>query len=75
MAEHGETPTDEPFKPDWMNYMQGFLDGAAEEREECAQVCEDAIASIWEYSPEDVKQTGKNVCNNLAAAIRARGKK
>jgi hypothetical protein len=42
------------------------------EREACAKVCEKAIASIWEYSPEDVKQTGTNVCNNLAAAIRAR---
>jgi hypothetical protein len=46
---------------------------AAAEREECAKVCEKAIASIWEFSPEDVKQTGTNVCNNLAAAIRARG--
>lgn len=46
---------------------------AAAEREACAKVCEKAIASIWEYSPEDVKQTGTNVCNNLAAAIRARG--
>lgn len=43
------------------------------EREACAKVCEKAIASIWEYSPEDVKQTGTNVCNNLATAIRARG--
>lgn len=46
---------------------------AAAEREACAKLCEKAIASIWEYSPEDVKQTGTNVCNNLAAAIRARG--
>ena len=45
----------------------------ADEREACAKVCEKAIVSIWEYSPEDVKQTGTNVCNNLAAAIRARG--
>lgn len=45
----------------------------ADEREACAKVCESAIASIWEYSPKDVKQTGTNVCNNLAAAIRARG--
>ena len=48
---------------------------AAAEREACAKVCENAIASIWEYSPQDVKQTGTNVCNNLAAAIRARGEK
>jgi hypothetical protein len=45
----------------------------ADEREACAKVCEKAIASIWEYNPEDVKQTGTNVCNNLAAVIRARG--
>lgn len=44
----------------------------ADERDACAKVCEKAIASIWEYSPEDVKQTGINVCNNLATAIRAR---
>jgi hypothetical protein len=36
----------------------------AQEREACAKVCEDAISSI---------QVGKNVCTNLAAAIRARG--
>ena len=34
------------------------------EREACARVCEDAISSI---------QVGKNVCTNLADAIRARG--
>ena len=34
------------------------------EREACAKVCEDAISS---------NQVGKNVCTNLAAAIRARG--
>ncbi len=37
---------------------------AAAEREACAKVCEDAISS---------NQVGKNVCTNLAAAIRARG--
>ena len=34
------------------------------EREVCARVCEDAISS---------NQVGKNVCTNLATAIRARG--
>jgi len=34
------------------------------EREVCARVCEDAISS---------NQVGKNVCINLATAIRARG--
>lgn len=47
-------------------------EAVAAEREACAKVCEKAITSIWEYSPEDVKQTGTNVCKNLAAAIRAR---
>jgi DNA-directed RNA polymerase subunit E'/Rpb7 len=56
----------------WTEYERSI---AAQEREVCAKVCEKAIASIWEYSPEDVKQTGTNVCNNLAAAIRARGAK
>ena len=45
----------------------------ADEREACAKVCEDAISSIWEFHPEYVNQVGKNVCHNLAAAIRARG--
>jgi len=53
----------------WTEYENSI---AAAEREACAKVCEKAIASIWEYSPEDVKHTGTNVCNNLAAAIRAR---
>lgn len=42
------------------------------EREACAKACEDAISSIWEFHPEYVNQVGKNVCTNLAAAIRAR---
>lgn len=42
------------------------------EREECAKACEDAIASIWEFHPEYVNEVGRNVCTNLAAAIRAR---
>ena len=46
---------------------------AAKERRECAKVCEDAISNIWEYDPEYAKQIGRNVCTNLAAAIRARG--
>ena len=39
---------------------------AAAEREACARLCEDATSSI---------QVGKNVCTNLANAIRARGEK
>jgi hypothetical protein len=46
---------------------------AAKEREACAKVCEDAISNIWEYDPEYAKQIGRNVCTNLATAIRARG--
>ena len=42
------------------------------EREACAKVCEDAIASISEFHPELVIEVGENVCTNLAAAIRAR---
>ena len=53
----------------WTDYERSI---AAAEREECAKICEKAIASIWEYSPEEVKQIGTNVCNNLAAAIRSR---
>ena len=48
---------------------------AAAERESCAQVCVDAIASIRGFGTEDAKQTGINVCTNLAKAIRARGMK
>lgn len=54
-------------------HIKTLEDAISAEREACAKVCESAIASIWEFSPEDVKQTGTNVCNNLAAAIRARG--
>ena len=43
------------------------------ERERCAQVCVDAIASIRGFGTEGAKQAGINVCNNLAKAIRARG--
>ena len=65
MAEHGEIPTDEPFKPDWMNYMQGFLDGAAEEREACAKLCE-------EQEDDGGELVIQQQCAN---AIRARGTK
>lgn len=78
MAEHGETPTDEPFKPDWMNYSQGFLDGSAEEREACLKVCEEVeqIAyELWDKlaHPEDQgKALGARLCID---AILARNKK
>ena len=45
---------------------------AEAEREACAKVCDNAIASIWEYFPDEIKETSTNVCNNLAKAIRAR---
>ena len=45
------------------------------EREACAQVCVDAIASIRGFGTEEAKQTGVNVCTNLAKAIRARSMK
>ena len=66
---------DNPFVDGTPAYWawEGWCAGVKAEREACAKVCEKAIASIWEYSPEDVKHTGTNVCNNLAAAIRARG--
>lgn len=40
------------------------------ERERCAKLCEKARDSIWEFSDSAVKETGRNVCTNLAAAIR-----
>lgn len=66
---------DNPFVDGTPAYWawEGWCAGIKAEREACAKVCEKAIASIWEYSPEDVKHTGTNVCNNLASAIRARG--
>ena len=45
----------------------------ADEREECAKLCEKAIKSIFEFSDEIVKETARNVCTNLANRIRARG--
>lgn len=44
------------------------------EREECATVCKDAVASIWEYHDDERKEIGTAVCNNLADAIRNRSK-
>ena len=42
----------------------------AAERERCAKLCESARESIFEFSDTAVKETGHNVCTNLAAAIR-----
>ena len=52
------------FKPDWNNYRQGVADGAAEEREACAKVCEERLG------PTATDFYGKT----YAAAIRARSK-
>jgi len=54
------------FKPDWNNYQQGLIDGAAAEREACALVCEALPATCtWMDYDED--------CMECARAIRARG--
>jgi hypothetical protein len=45
---------------------------AKQEREACAKVCEDGIASIWPYHDDNRGEVGKTVCENLAKAIRAR---
>lgn len=52
------------FKPDWNNYRQGFADGAAEEREACAKVCESLF---------DMEDDSCNKAEQCAAAVRARG--
>lgn len=62
------------FKPDWNNYRQGLADGAAEEREACAMVC-DAEARMHESL--DVNGRSRHledaaVAKTCAAAIRAR---
>ena len=51
------------FKPDWNNYNQGRKDGAAEEREACAKVCD----LMYDYGWLDAKR--------CATEIRARGEK
>ena len=52
----GETPIDEPFKPDWMNYRQGFLDGAAEERELILQEWTDCLFSDLEHGVKSLNE-------------------
>ena len=56
------------FKPDWNNYRQGLADGAAEEREACAKVC-DALNFVDNGTPAGTRASNKH----CAAAIRARG--
>lgn len=53
------------FKPDWANYRQGLVDGAAAEREACAQICE-AIPATWTRMDYD------EACMECAKAIRSR---
>ena len=53
------------FKPDWNNYRQGLADGADEEREACAKVCESLF---------DMDDDSCNEAEQCAAAIRARGR-
>lgn len=44
----------------------------SEEREACAEVCENCVNTIWEYHDAPVRTAARNVCVNLAASIRAR---
>ena len=46
---------------------------AAQEREECAKLCEAVRETIWAYHEEHLKAAACNVCTNLAISIRARG--
>lgn len=43
----------------------------AKERERAAKVCEDAMGKIFDYHEPGIKRSAQNVCENLAAAIRA----
>lgn len=54
-------------------FKAAYAAGAAAEREACAMVCEDSKSLIWNLSDDAIKSAGNNVCDNLAAAIRARG--
>ena len=47
-----------------------WAEAQAVERERCAKVCDVTRESIFEFSDTAVKETGHNVCTNLAAAIR-----
>lgn len=53
------------FKPDWINYQRGVEDGAAEEREACAKVCEEMLS--MERYERNIALLG------AAVSIRARG--
>ena len=52
---------------------QGFRDGAAKEREACAQIA-DIHALGWQKSPGANPEAGFIASSNCATAIRARGK-
>jgi len=57
------------------SYNHNFMDAHwrcwQEATERAAKVCEDARDNIWEYHESVVKRTAQDVCENLAAAIRA----
>lgn len=52
------------FKPDWTNYWQGRIDGAADEREACARLAEEQ-PTFTRYAEE--------VLEDVVKLIRARG--
>ena len=52
------------FKPDWTNYWQGRIDGAADEREACARIAEEQ-PTFTRYAQE--------VLEDVVKLIRARG--
>lgn len=57
------------FKPDWNNYRQGLIDGAAEEREACATICD--VEAKWSSTVGDLNGAGAAV--ECGYKIRARG--
>lgn len=63
-----QPPAEQPFKPDWMNYKQGFADGKAE-AEQGAELSDDQIWAMWEF-PQHLNDDAQGPLSWKHAAIR-----
>jgi hypothetical protein len=74
---HGDTTEDLLDELDWQiteSWSKVVVASVEAEREACAKLIDEAKVNIWEFHPYQMREAAHNVCTNLAAAIRARGR-
>jgi hypothetical protein len=58
-----------------MSYQEGYEAGRTAEREACAQEIREVRECIWDGLDGVIKETARNVCDNIIIRVQARGEK